>query len=124
MTIILTTHYIEEAEQMADRIGIINHGQLILAEEKTRLMRQLGSRQLTLHLAEAVSAVPAPLARYGLTLGEGGTALVYQYEKDGGQERIAELLRAVNDTGVPFRDLETSESSLEEIFVSLVGARR
>ena len=124
VTIILTTHYIEEAEQMADRIGIINHGQLIVAEEKTRLMRELGSRQLTLHLTEAVSAVPAPLARYGLTLGEGGTTLVYHYEKDGGQERIAELLRAVNDTGVPFRDLETSESSLEEIFVSLVSARR
>ncbi len=124
VTIILTTHYIEEAEQMADRIGIINHGRLVLAEEKTRLMRQLGSRQLTLRLAEAVSEVPAPLAHYGLTLSEGGTALVYHYEKDGGQERIAELLRAVNDTGLPFRDLETSESSLEEIFVSLVSARQ
>ena len=124
VTIILTTHYIEEAEQMADRIGIINHGQLIVAEEKTRLMHQLGSRQLTMHLAEPLGAVPAPLARYGLTLAEGGTALVYQYEKDGGQESIAALLRAVNDAGVPFRDLETSESSLEEIFVSLVGARR
>ena len=124
VTIILTTHYIEEAEQMADRIGIINHGQLIVAEEKERLMRQLGSRQLTLHLAEPLDAVPAPLARYGLTLAKGGTALVYQYEKDGGEQRIAELLRAVNDTGVPFRDLETRESSLEEIFVSLIGARR
>ena len=124
VTIILTTHYIEEAEQMADRIGIINHGELILAEEKTRLMRELGSRQLILHLAEPLSAVPSPLTRYGLTLGEGGTALVYQYQKDGGQERIAELLRAVNDTGMPFRDLETRETSLEEIFVSLVSARR
>jgi ABC-2 type transport system ATP-binding protein len=124
VTIILTTHYIEEAEQMADRIGIINHGQLIVAEEKTRLMRQLGSRQLTLRLAEAVSDVPASLAPYGLTLGDGGMALVYHYQKDGGQERIAELLRAVNDTGLPFRDLETSESSLEEIFVSLVSARQ
>ncbi len=124
VTIILTTHYIEEAEQMADRIGIINHGQLIVAEEKERLMRQLGSRQLTLHLAEPLGAVPAPLTRYGLTLAEGGTALVYRYEKDGAQERIAELLRAVNDTGVPFRDLETSETSLEEIFLSIVSARR
>jgi len=124
VTIILTTHYIEEAEQMADRIGIINHGQLIVAEEKTRLMRQLGSRQLTLHLSKPLDAVPATLAPYGLSLGKDGTELIYQYEKDGGQERIAELLRAVNDTGVPFKDLETSESSLEEIFVSLVSARR
>jgi ABC-2 type transport system ATP-binding protein len=124
VTIILTTHYIEEAEQMADRIGIINHGQLIIAEEKDKLMRQLGSRQLTLRLAEPLSAIPASLARYGLSLGQDGMTLVYHYQKDGGQERIAELLRAVNDTGVPFRDLETSESSLEEIFVSLVGAGR
>jgi ABC-2 type transport system ATP-binding protein len=124
VTIILTTHYIEEAEQMADRIGIINHGRLIVAEGKERLMRQLGSRQLTLHLAEPLGVVPASLARYGLTLAEGGTALVYRYEKDGGQESIAALLRAVTDTGVPFRDLETSESSLEEIFLSLVSARR
>ena len=124
VTIILTTHYIEEAEQMADRIGIINHGQLIVAEEKEKLMRQLGSRQLTLRLAEPLSAIPASLARFGLTLGQDGTTLVYHYQKDGGQERIAELLRAVNDTGLPFRDLETSESSLEEIFVSLVGAER
>ena len=124
VTIILTTHYIEEAEQMADRIGIINHGRLIIAEEKEKLMRQLGSRQLTLRLAEPLSTVPAPLARFGLTLAEGGAALIYHYQKDGGQERIAELLRAVNDSGVPFRDLETSESSLEEIFVSLVGAGR
>ena len=124
VTIILTTHYIEEAEQMADRIGIINHGQLIVAEEKDKLMRQLGSRQLTLRLAEPLSAVPASLARYGLSLGQDGMTLVYHYQKDGGQERIAELLRAVNDTGVPFRDLETSESSLEEIFVSLVSARQ
>jgi ABC-2 type transport system ATP-binding protein len=124
VTIILTTHYIEEAEQMADRIGIINHGRLIIAEEKETLMRQLGSRQLTLRLAEPLSAIPASLARFGLSLGQDGMTLVYHYQKDGGQERIAELLRAVNDTGVPFRDLETSESSLEEIFVSLVGAGR
>jgi ABC-2 type transport system ATP-binding protein len=124
VTIILTTHYIEEAEQMADRIGIINHGVLIVAEEKNRLMSELGSRQLTLHLSQPLAEVPAPLARFGLALGEGGSALVYHYQKEGGQERIADLLRAVNDTGVPFRDLETSESSLEEIFVSLVGARR
>jgi len=124
VTIILTTHYIEEAEQMADRIGIINHGQLIVAEENTRLLRQLGSRQLTLHLTKPLDAVPATLAPYGLSLGKDGTELIYQYEKDGGQERIAELLRAVNDTGVPFKDLETSESSLEEIFVSLVSTRR
>jgi ABC-2 type transport system ATP-binding protein len=124
VTIILTTHYIEEAEQMADRIGIINHGRLIIAEEKETLMRQLGSRQLTLRLAEPLSVIPASLARFGLSLGQDSTTLVYHYQKDGGQERIAELLRAVNDTGVPFRDLETSESSLEEIFVSLVGAGR
>ena len=124
VTIILTTHYIEEAEQMADRIGVINHGRLIVAEEKETLMRQLGSRQLTLRLAEPLSAIPASLARFGLSLGQDGMTLVYHYQKDGGQERIAELLRAVNDSGVPFRDLETSESSLEEIFVSLVSARQ
>ena len=124
VTIILTTHYIEEAEQMADRIGVINHGRLIVAEEKETLMRQLGSRQLTLRLAEPLSAIPESLARFGLSLGQDGMALVYHFQKDGGQERIAELLRAVNDSGVPFRDLETSESSLEEIFVSLVGAGR
>jgi ABC-2 type transport system ATP-binding protein len=124
VTIILTTHYIEEAEEMADRIGIINQGQLVVVEEKARLMRELGSRQLTLHLAETISAVPEPLARFGLVLGKGGSTLVYHYEKEEGQKRIAELLRAINDSGVPFRDLETSESSLEEIFVSLVSARR
>jgi ABC-2 type transport system ATP-binding protein len=124
VTIILTTHYIEEAEEMADRIGVINHGALIVAEEKARLMRELGGRQLTLQLTKALSAVPAPLAQYDLQLDKGGTALVYRYKKEGGQERIAELLRAINDTGLPFRDLETSESSLEEIFVSLVSTRR
>ena len=109
---------------MADRIGVINHGALIVAEEKARLMRELGGRQLTLQLTKALSAVPAPLAQYDLQLDKGGTALVYRYKKEGGQERIAELLRAINDTGLPFRDLETSESSLEEIFVSLVSTRR
>ena len=120
VTIILTTHYIEEAEEMADRIGIISRGELILVEDKATLIRKLGRRQMTLHVAQPLAAVPAALADFGLTLGPGGTSLVYGFDNEGGQERITALLRAVNDAGLPFRDLETSQSSLEEIFVSLV----
>lgn len=120
VTIILTTHYIEEAEEMADRIGIINRGELVLVEDKASLIHKLGKRQLTLHLGAPLQEVPALLAGQGLTLGAGGLSLVYAYDNAGGRERIAALLRTVNEAGLDFRDLETSQSSLEEIFVSLV----
>jgi ABC-2 type transport system ATP-binding protein len=120
VTIILTTHYIEEAEEMADRIGIISRGELILVEEKATLMQKLGRKQLTLHLQDPLTAVPTALAEYGLTLSADGMTLVYSFENEGGRARITALLRQLSDTGITFRDLETSQSSLEEIFVSLV----
>jgi ABC-2 type transport system ATP-binding protein len=120
VTIILTTHYIEEAEEMADRIGIISRGELILVEEKATLMQKLGRKQLTLHLQDALAHVPAALAEYGLTLSADGLTLVYSFENEGGRARITALLRQLSETGISFRDLETSQSSLEEIFVSLV----
>jgi ABC-2 type transport system ATP-binding protein len=120
VTIILTTHYIEEAEEMADRIGIISRGELILVEDKATLMQKLGRKQLTLHLQDALPGVPAALAEYGLTLSADGMTLVYSFENEGGRARITALLRQLSETGITFRDLETSQSSLEEIFVSLV----
>ncbi len=120
VTIILTTHYIEEAEEMADRIGIISRGELILVEEKATLMHKLGRKQLTLHLQDALSSVPVALAEYGLTLSADGMTLVYSFENEGGRAQITTLLRQLSEAGVSFRDLETSQSSLEEIFVSLV----
>jgi ABC-2 type transport system ATP-binding protein len=120
VTIILTTHYIEEAEEMADRIGIISRGELIVVEEKATLMQKLGRKQLTLHLQDALTQVPAALAEYGLTLSADGMTLVYSFENEGGRARITALLRQLSETGITFRDLETSQSSLEEIFVSLV----
>ena len=120
VTIILTTHYIEEAEEMADRIGIISRGELIVVEDKATLMHKLGRKQLTLHLQDALASVPGALAEYGLTLSADGLTLVYSFENEGGRARITTLLRQLNEAGVTFRDLETSQSSLEEIFVSLV----
>ena len=120
VTIILTTHYIEEAEEMADRVGVISRGELILVEDKATLMRKLGRKQLTLHLQEPLTGVPAVLDDYGLTLGADGMTLVYSFENEGGRARITGLLRQLGDAGITFRDLETSQSSLEEIFVSLV----
>ena len=124
VTIILTTHYIEEAEEMADRIGIISGGELILVEDKATLIRKLGRRQLTLHLATPLTTVPVQLGGYDLSLGADGSTLVYGFDNEGGREHIAAFLRAVTDAGLPFRDLETSQSSLEEIFVSLVRTSR
>jgi ABC-2 type transport system ATP-binding protein len=120
VTIILTTHYIEEAEEMADRIGVINRGELILVEDKATLMRKLGRKQLTLHLQEPLASIPAVLNEYGLSLAADGLTLVYSFENEGGRARITGLLRQLGEVGVTFRDLETSQSSLEEIFVSLV----
>ncbi|RAK59339.1 multidrug ABC transporter ATP-binding protein [Phenylobacterium hankyongense] len=120
VTIILTTHYIEEAEEMADRIGVISRGELILVEEKTALMRKLGKKQLTLHLQEPLTAVPSGLSQYQLDLENEGADLVYSFDAQAENTGIAELLRELSKRGVDFKDLQTQQSSLEEIFVSLV----
>jgi len=120
VTIILTTHYIEEAEEMADRIGVISKGELILVEEKAALMRKLGKKQLTLHLQEPLKAVPTGLNGYQLDLANDGADLVYSFDAQAENTGIAELLRELSKRGVDFKDLQTEQSSLEEIFVSLV----
>jgi ABC-2 type transport system ATP-binding protein len=120
VTIILTTHYIEEAEEMADRIGIINRGELILVEDKAQLVRKLGRKELRLHLAERLESIPKPLEQFKLTLSADGTTLVYSFETEGERTRITALLRELNQLHLNFRDLETQQSSLEDIFVSLV----
>jgi len=122
VTIILTTHYIEEAEEMADRIGVINKGELIVVEDKHVLMRKLGKKQLTLHLQEPLTAVPAGLDGYQLDLENDGADLVYSFDAQAENTGIAELLRELSKRGVDFKDLQTEQSSLEEIFVSLVSA--
>jgi ABC-2 type transport system ATP-binding protein len=122
VTIILTTHYIEEAEQMADRIGVIRKGEIILVEEKATLMERLGKKQLLLRLQKPLSSVPEALAGYHLELAAAGTQLVYTFQADGERSKIPALLRDVAESGIEFKDLETRESSLEEIFVSLVKA--
>jgi ABC-2 type transport system ATP-binding protein len=118
VTIILTTHYIEEAEQMADRIGVISKGEIILVEEKLTLMEKLGKKQLILRLAKPVDEVPGALSEYALERSKSGAELVYTYRHD--QSRIAGLLRALEELGIALEDVETRESTLEEIFVSLV----
>jgi ABC-2 type transport system ATP-binding protein len=123
VTIILTTHYIEEAEEMADRIGVINRGELIVVEEKTALMRKLGKKQLTLHLQAPLAAIPPALAGLPLELVKDGTELVYSFDTQAAETGIAALLRKLNESGIEFKDLHTAESSLEEIFVSLVRGR-
>jgi ABC-2 type transport system ATP-binding protein len=123
VTIILTTHYIEEAEEMADRIGVISKGELILVEEKAALMRKLGKKQLTLHLQEPLTAVPTGLNGYQLDLANDGADLVYSFDAQAENTGIAELLRELSKRGVDFKDLQTEQSSLEEIFVNLVRGR-
>ena len=123
VTIILTTHYIEEAEEMADRIGVIRSGELLLVEGKQALMQQLGRKELTLHLREPLATVPDRLARHALSLAEEGHALVYTYDVESGEEDgtgIAELLADLEAAGIAVKDLHTRQSSLEEIFVNLV----
>jgi len=120
VTIILTTHYIEEAEQMADRIGVINKGEIILVEQKAELMRKLGKKQLTLQLDARLKAVPAALARYDLLLSSDGDELTYTYDTQGERSGITSLLAELGSAGIRFRDLHTTESSLEDIFVGLV----
>jgi ABC-2 type transport system ATP-binding protein len=120
VTIILTTHYIVEAEEMADRIGVINNGEIILVEDKTELMRKLGKKQLTLQLHDKLTEIPSELAGYRLELAADGSELVYTYDKQTESADITALLADLNAAGVKFNDLQTSQSSLEEIFVSLV----
>jgi len=120
VTIILTTHYIQEAEELADRIGVINRGELVLVEEKAKLMQKLGKRELTLELAEKLEAIPPALAPYQLELSPDGTKLVYKFDSEGERTRITALLKALEEAGIAFRDLQTRQSSLEDIFVSLV----
>ena len=120
VTIILTTHYIEEAEEMADRIGVINRGEIILVEEKAELMRKLGKKQMTLQLHEPLTKVPASLAQFPLELHADGHELVYTYDTRSERTGITTLLSAVTEAGIRFKDLTTTQSSLEEIFVSLV----
>jgi len=121
VTIILTTHYIDEAEEMADRVGVINRGEIILVEDKAELMRKLGRKQLTLELRQPLERVPDDLAGYGLELSSDRRELVYTYEVRGGDTGIRALLDALAAADIGFRDLRTTESSLEEIFVSLVS---
>jgi ABC-2 type transport system ATP-binding protein len=124
VTVILTTHYIEEAEEMADRVGVITKGELILVQEKTELMRKLGRKQLTLELQEPLSAVPPALAAHALELAHGGHTLVYTYDTQAGRTGITALLHDMREAGIGFKDLATHQSSLEDIFVDLVRNSR
>jgi ABC-2 type transport system ATP-binding protein len=123
VTIILTTHYIEEAEEMADRVGVINKGQLILVEEKAKLMRKLGKKQLTLELQTPMTELPDGLGEYTLEIAGAGHQLVYSFDAQADQTGIAGLLKRLGELGVDFKDLHTEQSSLEDIFVSLVHAK-
>ena len=122
-TIILTTHYIEEAEEMADRVGVINRGKLLLVDEKNALMQKLGKREMDITLAEPMAAVPHALAEWEVTLADNGKRLRYVFDATEERTGIPSLLRALAELGIGFKDLETSKSSLEDIFVDLVGER-
>ncbi len=120
VTIILTTHYIEEAEDMADRIGVISKGEIILVENKIELMQKLGKKRLTLQLQKPLDAIPSELAVHNLSLGEGGKELVFSYDTQGERTGVTTLLSDLNKAGIRFRDLHTTQSSLEDIFIGLV----
>ena len=124
VTIILTTHYIDEAEEMADRVGVISKGEIILVENKAELMRKLGRKQLTLHLQNTLQLVPPELANYHLELANGGSDLIYTYDTQGDRTSIATLLEDLDRAGISFKDLQTTQSSLEDIFVDLVRQRQ
>jgi ABC-2 type transport system ATP-binding protein len=124
VTIILTTHYIEEAELMADRVGVINKGEMILVEEKAELIRKLGKKRLTLEVATKLDSLPAELARFNLTVGGDGHELIYDYDTNAERTGVATLLGELSKAGVRIRDLQTRQSSLEEIFVGLVNDPR
>jgi ABC-2 type transport system ATP-binding protein len=124
VTIILTTHYIEEAEDMADRIGVINKGEIILVEEKAELMRKLGKKQLTLQLQQKLQTLPAELSAFMLSIGEDGSTLIYDYDTKAERTGVATLLGELSRAGLRIRDLQTTQSSLEDIFVGLVSDRQ
>jgi ABC-2 type transport system ATP-binding protein len=120
VTIILTTHYIDEAEEMADRVGVINKGEIILVEDKAELMRKLGRKQLTLQLQHALERVPPGLSAYNLELASRGSELIYTFDEQGDRAAITALLADLTGAGIRFKDLHTTQSSLEDIFVTLV----
>jgi ABC-2 type transport system ATP-binding protein len=122
VTIILTTHYIEEAEEIADRVGIINNGELLLVDQKQTLMQELGKKQLVLDMKQPIDSLPESLAKYNLEISADGCQLTYTYETHASRTGITALLQSLNDAGLAMRDLNTSQSSLEEIFVKLVRA--
>ena len=124
VTIILTTHYIDEAEEMADRVGVINKGEIILVEEKTELMRKLGKKQLTLHLEHPLERIPQALSAHKLEITGGGGNLIYTYDERGDRAAITALLRDLAESGIRFKDLQTTQSSLEDIFVTLLQERK
>ena len=124
VTIILTTHYIEEAEEMADRIGVINHGELVLVDDKNELMRKLGRKELTLELLEPLKKLPAAFKKHKLELSDDSMRLHYVYDTQAGRTGITALLADLRDAGLVFKDLETKQSSLEQIFVGLVGEKK
>src|SRR6266705_1824340 len=124
VTIILTTHYIDEAEEMADRIGVINKGEIILVEEKAELMRKLGRKQLTLHLEKTLERIPPGLSAHNLELTNKGTELTYTYDEQGDRAGITALLQELTGAGIRFKDLQTTQSSLEDIFVTLVRDKK
>jgi len=124
VTVILTTHYIEEAEQMADRVGVINHGEIILVQDKETLMLELGRKQLFLCLNESLGEIPSTLSEYGLELSDNGNELVFTYDSQQERTGITKLMSELDDAGITFHDLNTSQSSLEEIFVGLVHRPR
>jgi ABC-2 type transport system ATP-binding protein len=121
-TVILTTHYIEEAEEMADRVGVINNGEIILVEDKVELMHKLGKKQLILHLQEPLQTIPPTLAAHRLSLSPDGRQLTYTYDTQGERTGITALLDDLARVGIGFSDLQTTQSSLEDIFVDLVKA--
>jgi ABC-2 type transport system ATP-binding protein len=123
VTIILTTHYIDEAEEMADRIGVVNKGELIVVEEKAALMKKLGKKQLTLHLQQPMTTIPPALGEWNLVLNNAGADLEYTFDASEERAAIPALLRRIDDLGITYKDLNTRQSSLEEIFVSLVTER-
>jgi ABC-2 type transport system ATP-binding protein len=124
VTIILTTHYIDEAEEMADRVGVMNNGEIILVEDKAELMRKLGKKQLTLQLHSPLERIPGALSHHRLELANGGCELIYTYDTQGERTGITALLQDLNAAGIRFKDIVTKQSSLEEIFVNLVSTRQ
>ena len=123
VTIILTTHYIEEAEEIADRVGVINGGKILLIEQKTDLMKKLGRKELRVDLQEPISVIPETLSGYELTIEDDGHSLIYDYDTSGERTGITTLLTALAEAGIRLKDISTRQSSLEDIFVELVGAR-